>query len=165
MRTNRRLALTAAITLMGCCLLSDLASGATVRITKLVDVSLLSLNPFANASSSQSVCVYSSTATKGYNVTATGSGAASAFTLSGGASVPVLPYSVQWSQLSGQTSGTALASGVALTGQISIATQQSCGSGPATSASLIVLLSTSNLQNALAGITYTGVLTLVIAPE
>src|SRR5215831_11242557 len=91
-------------------------AAATVRITKLQDVSLLSLNPFANASSSQNVCVFSSTATKGYNVTATGSGANSAFTLSAGAFVPVLPYSVQWSQVSGQSSGATLSPGVALTG-------------------------------------------------
>lgn len=155
----------AALTLTLGLLLAGNTEAATVRITKLSDVSLMSLDPFANASSSQSICVFSNTVTKGYNVTATGSGAGSAFTLSGGASVAALPYSVQWSQLSGQSSGTLLSKGVALTGQNSTATQQACTSGPATTASLIIGLATSDLQAASAGITYTGVLTLLIAPE
>lgn len=146
--------------------IAPLANAASlVRITKLADVSLLSLDPLVQASRSQSVCVFSNTATKGYDVTAGGSGAGSAFTLSGGAGVPVLPYAVQWSALSGQAVGTTLTPNVPLTSLTTTATQQACASGPATTASLIVVLSPSDLQSASAGIAYTGVLTLVIAPE
>ena len=143
----------------------DAFAASQVRISKLVDVSFLSLDPFVQASRSQSICVFSNTATKGYNVTANGSGAGSAFTLSGGAGVPALPYSVQWSAQSGQAVGTTLVPNAPLTSLTSTATQQACANGPATSASLIVVLSPSDLQSALAGINYTGVLTLVVAPE
>ena len=140
-------------------------AASMVRISKLVDVSLLSLDPLVQASRSQSICVFSNSPTKGYNVTARGSGAGAAFTLSGGAGIPVLPYSVQWSGQSGQTAGATLTPNVALTALTTTATQQACTSGPATTASLIVVLSPSDLQSASSGINYTGVLTLVIAPE
>jgi hypothetical protein len=153
------------LTLTIAILVAGVANAANVRITKLTDVSLLSLNPLANASSSENICVFSASPTKGYNVTATGSGAGSAFTLSGGGSLPVLPYSVQWNQQPGQTSGTTLSQSVPLTGQITTATTQQCTGGPATTASLIVSLASSDLQGASTGITYTGVLTLVIAAE
>ena len=140
-------------------------AASLVRISKLIDVSLPLLNPLVQASQSQSICVFSNTATKGYDVTASGSGAGSTFTLSGGAGVPVLPYSVQWSDQSGQSVGTTLIPNAPLTSLTSTATQQACTNGPATTASLIVVLSPSDLQSASAGINYTGVLTLVIAPE
>src|SRR3569623_1408796 len=54
------------------------------RITGLVDVAFSNQDPNTAASSNQDGCVWSNTATKGYTVTATGSGAASAFTLSNG---------------------------------------------------------------------------------
>lgn len=156
---------TVLLTLTISLLFADNSLAATVRITGLSDVSLLSLNPMANASSAQNICVYSNSATKGYGVTGTGSGTGSAFTLSAGGSVPVLPYSVQWSASSGQTSGTTLTHSVPLTGLTTTATTQQCTGGPATTASLIVLLATSDLQTASQGLTYTGVLTLVVAAE
>src|SRR5579884_2119537 len=91
-----------------------------VQLSGLVDVSFANQDPATPALSAQNVCVWSNTSTKGYNVTATGSGTANAFTLSSGALT--VPYSVQWSQSSGQTSGTALATGTALTGLKSTAT-------------------------------------------
>lgn len=142
---------------------SPAGAAATVRISKLQDVSLLALNPFVGASQSQSICVFSNTATRGYSVTARGSGPGSAFTLTTGGLT--LPYSVEWSQTSGQTLGAALTPNIPLTGMVSVATVQACGSGPSSSASLIVRLTTADLQTASAGLTYTGALTLVIAPE
>jgi hypothetical protein len=47
---------------------------------------------------------------------------------------------------------------------VSTATQQTCNSGPATSASLVVILRTAALSSAAAG-SYSGSLTLVIGPE
>ena len=96
--------------------------------------------------------------------TSTGSGTANAFTLLSGA-LPVVPYSVQWSQTSGQSSGTALTAGTALTGQISTATKPTCNAGPATTASLIVTIAATDLQSMVAAASYTGTLTLLITPQ
>ncbi|HEV2594703.1 MAG TPA: hypothetical protein VGU01_05830 [Sphingomicrobium sp.] len=134
-----------------------------VELSGLSDVSFLNQDPATAALDAQNVCVWSNTSTKGYNVTASGSGTASAFTLSNGALT--VPYSVEWSQTSGQSAGTALATGTALTGLKSIATSANCATGASSSASLIVKLSTANLQTMQAATTYTGTLTLVVAPE
>ena len=169
----RRPATTAHARLAGAALaaLASLALAAPVRAANMVDVSGLqdvtftTLDPTVNATRSQNICVFSNTAHGGYNVTARGSGSASAFTLSAGGSVTPLPYQVQWSGVSGAGSGTVLSPGVALTGQTSVATKNTCSSGPASSASLIVALSATDLQGAASGLTYTGTLSLTIAPE
>jgi hypothetical protein len=134
-----------------------------VQISGLSDVSFANQDPATPASDAQDVCVWSNTSTRGYNVTATGSGAGNAFTLSGGAST--VPYDVEWAGSSGQSSGTALTSGSALTGLTSTATNATCSSGPSSSASLIVRISSSNLETMEAATAYTGTLTLVVAPE
>jgi hypothetical protein len=96
-------------------------------------------------------------------VTATGSGASGAFTLANGATT--VAYSVEWSGSSGAASGSALAAGTALTGLATTATNPTCSAGPASSASLIVNLSATDLQSMQAATSYTGTLTLVVAPE
>jgi len=135
-----------------------------VRISGLSDVTFSSVDPSVTASNAQNVCVWSNTSTRGYTITATGSGAANAFTLANGV-LPVVPYTVQWASSSGQTSGTSLTAGTTLTGQTSTATNQDCSSGPAASASLVVSIGSSTLQSMSAGVTYNGTLTLVVAPE
>jgi hypothetical protein len=134
-----------------------------VQLTGLSDVSFTNQDPSTAASNAQNVCVWSNTSTRGYNVTATGSGAGNAFTLANGAQT--VGYNVEWSGSSGQSSGSALASGTALNGLTSTATAAGCTSGPATSASLIVKIPTANLQTMQAALSYTGTLTLVVAPE
>lgn len=134
-----------------------------VQVSGLTDVAFTNQDPSTAASSAQNVCVWSNTATKGYNVTASGSGAASAFTLANAALT--VPYSVEWAGSTGQASGTALVTGTALTGLTSTATNASCASGPGSSASLIVKMSAANLQSMKAATTYTGTLTLLVAPE
>lgn len=134
-----------------------------VQLSGLADVSFANQDPATPAANAQNVCVWSNTSTKGYNVTASGSGAASAFTLANGALT--VPYSVEWAGSSGQSSGTALATGSALTGLTSTATNATCAAGPASSASLIVRISSANLQTMQAATNYTGTLTLVVAPE
>jgi hypothetical protein len=57
-----------------------------------------------------------------------------------------------------------LSPNVALTGQTSSATQQFCNSGPASPASLILVLRGSELARARQG-NYSGTLTLLIAAE
>lgn len=139
------------------------AQSNNVRITQLSDVAFGSIgNLGVDAFQTQSVCVYAQTATRGYQVTATGSAAGSAFALSSGASQ--LAYEVQWSPSPGQSSGIQLSPSITLTGLTSSATQQTCNSGPPTSASLIVVLRSTALSSAGAG-SYSGTLTLLIGPE
>lgn len=133
------------------------------RITGLTDVAFLNQDPGAAAFNAQNVCVWSNTATGAYTVTASGSGAANAFTLAAGAST--VPYSVEWAPTTGQASGTALASGVASGSLTSAATHQTCTSGPSASASLIVRMSSDDLSTMDAGSNYTGTLTLLISPQ
>ena len=120
-------------------------------------------DPGSAASSAQNVCVWSNTATKGYTITATGNGSASAFTLSNGTTS--VPYSVAWAATKDQTSGTALTAGAASSSLSSAATNQSCASGPTASASLIVGMSTADLGTMSAGSSYTGTLTLLVTPQ
>lgn len=135
-----------------------------VRISGLTDVTFSGVDPSVAATDAQDVCVWSNTSTRGYSVTATGSGAASAFTLSSGA-LPVVPYTVEWAPTSGQSTGSALIAGTTLTGQTSTAINSDCSAGPSSSASLVVSLGSPTLQSMTAGVTYNGTLTLVVAPE
>jgi len=134
-----------------------------VRITNLSDVDFgLISNLQADALRSQNVCVYSQSTGGRYSITAAGSGAGSSFSLSNGSNA--LDYEVEWSDQSGQTSGTSLTPNVAATGRVSAATQQTCNSGPAASASLIILMRSPSLSQAREG-TYSGSLTLLVAAE
>ena len=134
-----------------------------VRITNLSDVNFgLISNLQADARRSQNICLFSNSSGGRYSITATGSGPASSFALNDGSHS--LPYEVEWSDQSGQTSGSSLASSVTATGHVSGASQQSCNSGPATSASLIVVLRASSLTQAREG-NYSGSLTLLVAAE
>lgn len=135
-----------------------------VRISGLGDISFANADPSVAASDAQDVCVWSNTSTRGYSISASGSGAANAFTLSNGVD-PAVPYTVAWAQSSGQTSGSNLVNGTALTGQTSTAITSDCSAGPSASASLIVTIDPPTLQTMLAGVDYTGTLTLVVAPE
>ena len=65
---------------------------------------------------------------------------------------------------SGQSSGTQLAPNVPLGGLDAAATEETCSTGPASDASLIVILRAANLGNAIAG-SYSGTLTLVLASQ
>ncbi len=135
-----------------------------VQITGLSNVTLNNSDPSLLASNAQNVCVWSNTSTKGYNITASGSGTANAFTIAS-AALPVVPYSVEWSGSSGAVSGTGLSVATALTGLTSTATKATCTSGPATTSSLIVKIAAVDLQSMVASAAYTGILTLVVAPE
>lgn len=135
-----------------------------VRISGLSDVAFSNVDPSVDATDAQSICVWSNTSTRGYSITASGSGAGNAFTLASGA-LPVVPYNVEWAPTSGQTSGSSLTAGTALTGQTSTAINSDCSAGPSASASLVVSVGSANLQSMTAGVTYNGTLTLVVAPE
>jgi hypothetical protein len=150
-----------------CCLLlfPAQANGASnkVRITNLADVAFGSLaNLSIDAVRSQSVCLFADTNTNGYTITASGTGPSGSFQLTSG--LTALAYEVQWNSSTGQSSGVQLTPNVPLAGQISGATHQTCGNGPATSASLVLVLRSTALSSARAG-TYSGTLTIIVGPE
>lgn len=139
------------------------ASAQKVRITDITDVDFGLLSDLqADSRRSQNICLFSNSSGGAYSVAASGSGPGSAFTLSNGSAS--LAYEVEWSDQSGQSSGTGLAPNAALTGRMSSATHQFCNSGPAASASLIIILRSVDLAQAREG-SYTGSLTLLIAAE
>ena len=135
-------------------------AASSAKITGLTDIGFGALNPFATAQSAQSLCVGSSSGR--YSVTATGSGTSSAFLLSAGGGL-TLPYQVAWSATNAATTGTALSPSVALPNQATTSQTGVCALAP--TATLIVTLSASDLQAASAGVTYTGVLTVVITAQ
>lgn len=139
------------------------ASAQKVRITNIADVNFgLISNLQSESRLSQSICLYSSSAGAAYSISASGSGTGSAFALSSGPDS--LSYDVEWSPQSGQSAGTPLTPNVTLTGQTSAATHQFCNSGPATSASLTIVLRASELSAARQG-SYSGSLTLLVSAE
>lgn len=133
------------------------------RITGLTDVTFANQDPNTAASSAQNVCVWSNTATKAYTITASGSGTASAFTLSNGSGTAA--YTVEWASTSGQTSGTALSAATASSSLTSGAVNQTCSSAPTASATLLVKMATVDLGGMSAGGNYTGTLTLLVTPQ
>ena len=139
------------------------AAADKVRLTNLSDLVFGTVTNLAiDAVRAENVCIYSTSRTNGYHVIASGNGPGGAFELSSGSDT--LAFDVAWSSTSGQSSGSLLTPNVPLTGQVSSATQQTCNSGPATSASLVVILRSAALSSATAG-TYNGTLTLVVGPE
>jgi hypothetical protein len=139
------------------------AAAQKARITNISDVSFgLISNLQADSRQSQNICVFSQSTGGAYSISAAGSGSGSSFVLSSGTNS--IAYEVEWSPQSGQTSGTSLSPNVALTGQASSATHQSCNSGPTSSASLIITLRSSELSQASEG-SYSGSLTLLVAAE
>lgn len=137
-------------------------AAAKVRLSGLSDVNFGTIaNLETDSVQSQSVCLYSQS--NRYSVRADGSGAGGAFVLSGGPSS--LAYEVRWSAQAGQTNGTGLSPGAVLSGLTTSAQNQNCsGSGPPTSASLILVLPATALSAAMQG-SYSGTLTLIVAEE
>jgi hypothetical protein len=139
------------------------APGDKARISGLVDAAFGTVILTSDRTVRQNVCAFSDSATAGYSVTASGSGAASAFTLTTGSFT--VPYEVQWAGTSNQTSGTSLTSGSIAHGFTSNAANNNCGgNGPTATATLIVILRASALGSARAG-SYSGTLSITLAPE
>lgn len=148
------------------CLLALIPASAQAqraRINKLTDVAFGTIANFTiDQTRSQSICVFTTPLGTRYRITATGSGAGGAFTLASASRT--MAYEVQWAATAGQTVGTALTAGVALTNLTTAATRSGCTTGPATSASLITILRVAAIGAATAG-TYSGTLTLLVAPN
>lgn len=162
-RTGARRALPLAGLFLALASLPFPAAAQKARITNITDVSFgLISNLQADSRQSQNICVFSQSTGGAYSISASGSGSGSSFALLSGTNS--LAYEVEWSTQSGQTSGTPLSPNVALTGQTSSAAHQSCNTGPATSASLTIILRGSDLSQASEG-SYSGSLTLLVAAE
>ena len=132
-----------------------------VQITGLSDITLTEVDPNAEAVRSQNNCVWSNTATKGYTITASGSGAGGAFTLAA-PSLTAVAYDVKWSATSGATTGTTLAAGAPSANYVSTALIPGCGLG--SSSSMTVSIAAAQLQTMSSGSNYTGTLTLLVNP-
>lgn len=141
---------------------------ARVDITGLSDVSFADadlgpvINTAGQATKAQNVCVWSNNADKSYYITASGSGAASAFTLANAAN-PVVPYEVYWNATSGQVTGTQLTTGTKSAKLVGTATAPTCSGG--STASLVLGIQGSDANSMLASTAYTGTLTLLVAPN
>ena len=113
-----------------------------------------------------SVCVFTSGGA--YEVTASGSGAANAFTVTDGSTL--ISYTVQWDDSAGASSGTALTTGVQSSANFSgTTTLGDCTPTPTNNATFIVTMNgdsgTNDLASATTGVNYTGTLTLLVTPE
>ena len=134
----------------------------SVQITKLTDITIAPTDLTTTVVNNQNVCVWSNTSTKAYTIKASGSGGSSAFTLAN--NLLTVPYSVEWNATSGQSSGTPLAPAAASGTLVSTATNPTCSAGNATTASLIVKITASDLQGMVGSASYTGTLTLLVSP-
>lgn len=99
------------------------------------------------------------TAARTYRVTATGSGAASAFTVTDGTST--IAYNVYWNDATGTSGEVALTSGTPLTAQTGAVKPLSTATNNANFHGEFL---EANLQ-AVDAATYTGTLTMVVTPE
>jgi hypothetical protein len=141
--------------------------GDKARISGLSDVAFGSIANFGTDSvRSQSICLYSkSPPADNYRITAAGSGPGGSFLLSSGSDT--LPFELQWSDRPGQDTGAQLLANQPLSAQTTAAgtsATDDCSKGPATTASLIVILRSAAISAATSG-TYAGTLTLLVAPE
>lgn len=130
------------------------------KITDVADRDLGTFNGTAAMSSNDDVCIYSNDSGN-YKVTATGSGDASAFTLTAGGNT--LAYTVKWNDEEGTTGSESLTAGTAKTGQTGAnQTDPACGTGM--TANFEVTISQAEAILRPAG-QYSGTLTFVIAED
>jgi hypothetical protein len=131
---------------------------ALVQISALDDIALGNYTGVASMTGADDLCVYSNNG--GYDITATGNGPGSAFELIGTSAN--IPYTVEWADTAGAGTGTPLAAGVTLADQVGTFTTPNCGG--AENARVLVAVNNNDLASAPAG-NYTGVLTLLVAPQ
>ncbi|MGH6900490.1 MAG: hypothetical protein ACREJ5_28735 [Geminicoccaceae bacterium] len=130
-----------------------------VQISALDDIPLGTYLGGGDMRGVDDLCVYSNNG--GYEITATGNGAGQAFELTGTSSATI-SYTVEWATSAGAATGTALPSAVPLAGQGGTFTTPDCGG--ADNARVIVTVADADLAAAPSD-DYTGVLTLLVAPQ
>lgn len=139
------------------------ASAQQVRIRQLNDFAFNTIGAApVDLSLADNLCIYSTAGSGRYTITARGSGASNAFTLASGSNT--LPYEVQWAFASAQSAGSVLRPNVPLAGTTTNRTDSTCSLAASLTASLIVMLRTAVQQSARAG-SYSGTLTLIVAPN
>lgn len=143
-------------------LLVSLTVPQLVRISSLDDIDLGTFSGAGDVTGRDDVCVWSTT--RGYRVTASGSGTAGAFQLTGASPTDVIPYQVQWADAAGETSGAALSTGAALNAQSAATSSPTCGGGSALNASVIVVIAETDMTAATAS-AYSGTLSLLVEPQ
>ena len=151
---------------------SDLTVNVPLRalITGVADLDfsseLTTWNGADDVTLTDSVCVFTSGGA--YEVTASGSGTANAFTVTDGSTL--ISYTVEWDDSAGASSGTALTTGVQSSANFAGTTTLSdCTPTPTNNATFIVTMDgssgTDDLASATTGVNYTGTLTLLVTPE
>jgi hypothetical protein len=133
-----------------------------VKISNLADVNFGTYSGSGDTDNSQDICAYSNTG--GYQVTATGSGAANAFTITDG--TDTIDYTLKWNDETGTSGNAALTTGTPLTGQSSSAPDSGCNSGSNLSANVLVHIEEAELLASNPSATvYSGTVTLLVEPE
>jgi len=129
-----------------------------IQVSSMSDIDLGSWNGSGAKTGSDTICVYDNSGGN-YNATFTGNGSGSAFTLSDGSHT--IAYTVTYSD---GGIASAVTSGTALTGQTG-ADQSSftCATG-GLNGTITVEVPQANMEAAAAN-TYSGTLTMVVAPE
>ncbi|MEM7082790.1 MAG: hypothetical protein AAF465_08650 [Pseudomonadota bacterium] len=130
-----------------------------VRISNLTDITG-SFDGTNDVTGSSNACVYRN-GTGLYNITASGDGAANAFTLTDGVIASPIPYSVEFNDGSGPT---ALSTGVTASGMTGADQGSDTCATTGNNATISVTVAAADLLPAPAA-TYVGTLTLVVAPE
>ncbi|MBP9837191.1 MAG: hypothetical protein KBC84_00605 [Proteobacteria bacterium] len=130
-----------------------------IRIKNLADVSFPTYSGSGDLSFNKDITIAVNYSTGGYRITATGSGAGNAFMVIDGSKQ--VPYSVLFNKQTGVTGASALTPGTSLTGLTGAV--KPIGS-TVLNANYQVKFLDANLQAIEAG-NYSGILTLVVAPE
>lgn len=132
-----------------------------ILISGMADVSFGTWSGSGDLDGNEDVCIYTNKAAGTYVVTATGDGAANAFTVTDGSNT--IAYAVAYNDVSGTTGEAALTTNVQSAQQSGADTSsQSCGGSD--NANFHVTVTEANLLAAPAG-AYSGTLTLVVEPN
>ena len=129
-----------------------------VRISNLTDI-VATFDGTNDVVETSAACVYRN-GTGNYQITASGDGAGSAFTITDGVAAPI-PYTVTYDDGSG---ASAMTSTVALTGQTGGDGTSPVCTGTGNNGTIEVTVTAASLLGAPAS-TYAGTLTLTVAPE
>lgn len=133
---------------------------ASIRISDINDLVLGTFNGVNDLVGTDTLCVYKNGGAF-FGITATGNGAAGAFTLANGTAT--VPYSVTWQDTLGTLT---LAPGVQAANRGNAFTANTtCSSGAANNVTLTVRITAANLLAAPAAGLYSGVLTLMVVPQ
>ncbi|MFK8032051.1 MAG: hypothetical protein AB8G18_17605 [Gammaproteobacteria bacterium] len=130
-----------------------------VRISNLSDITGV-FDGSSDVVGSSNACVYRN-GTGLYNITASGDGAANAFTLSDGVIATPIPYSVEFND---GTGATTMSAGVTAAGMVGADQGSDTCATTGNNATISVTVAAADLLPAPAS-TYVGTLTLVVAPE